>query len=371
MAVTATATCTAHRGIVEATGRVLNAAALAQRVGWMSVIVQDMTGRLLAEHWTVEVLAALASGVGPDGRTLPASGWMALRRLGIVATAPDGVVVSDRVRRIAEEHAARLLRLAGHRDAMLRAAAATWPVDPRKRTAQEWAALWAAAPQGATKAEVRNRTRQAAALHATHGRLPGSIVEAEAAPHVSGQVLLGAADRQQVTVARDPDDPARLALRVLLPAVARPVSYRDWEWVILDAAIPATVPAAADLATPTLRLVNERVQRVRVDLPFTRQAPLPQTKGHRRGLGVDWGLNTLLTGTIGRLGEDRRGRARVLSAGKPLAFDATGVSAKLARLRTHRERVRTRWVHYDRLRWPSSGPFLLQKPSGSMLASVG
>ena len=42
--VTATATCTAHRGVVETTGRLLNAAALAERVGWMSAIVRDMTG---------------------------------------------------------------------------------------------------------------------------------------------------------------------------------------------------------------------------------------------------------------------------------------------------------------------------------------
>ncbi|GAA4263294.1 hypothetical protein GCM10022255_106540 [Dactylosporangium darangshiense] len=70
-AATATATCTAHRGVVEATGRLRSAAALAQRVGWMSSLVRDMTRRLLEQHWTVEVLAALAAGVGPDGRALP------------------------------------------------------------------------------------------------------------------------------------------------------------------------------------------------------------------------------------------------------------------------------------------------------------
>src|SRR5258705_4398941 len=112
--VTATATCTAHRGVVEASGQLLNAAALAQRVGWMSAIVRDMTRRLLDAHCRPSTLAALAAGVDAGGSTLPEHGWMALRRLGAVATAPDGVTVSDRVRRIAEEHAARLLRLAVH-----------------------------------------------------------------------------------------------------------------------------------------------------------------------------------------------------------------------------------------------------------------
>ena len=59
-----------------------------------------------------------------------------------------GVVVSDRVRRIAEEHAARLLRLAVHRDGVLHAVVAAWPADPARRTAAQWQALWAVAPDG-------------------------------------------------------------------------------------------------------------------------------------------------------------------------------------------------------------------------------
>src|SRR5258708_36938712 len=69
--VTATATCTAHRGVVEASGQLLNAAALAQRVGWMSAIVRDMTRRLLDAHWTTSTFAALAAGVDAGGATLP------------------------------------------------------------------------------------------------------------------------------------------------------------------------------------------------------------------------------------------------------------------------------------------------------------
>src|SRR5258705_8155336 len=156
---------------------------------------------------------------------------MAVRRLGWASSAPDGVVVSDRVRRMAEEHAARMLRLAVHRERVLGAvvaSVASGPVNPRKPTREEWAVLWAAAPEGLTKVEVRNRARQTVAFLAEHGRLPESVAEVEASPYASGQVLLAAADKQQVAVTRVPDDPARLRLRVLLPAVARPASYRDW-----------------------------------------------------------------------------------------------------------------------------------------------
>src|SRR5258705_3344438 len=99
--VTATATCTAHRGVVEASGQLLNAAALAQRVGWMSAIVRDMTRRLLDAHWTTSTLAALAAGVDAGGSTLPEDRGMALRPLGPPATPPGRATRSDSGRQIA------------------------------------------------------------------------------------------------------------------------------------------------------------------------------------------------------------------------------------------------------------------------------
>lgn len=65
-------------------------------------------------------------------------------------------------------------------------------------------------------------------------------------------------------------------------------------------------------------------------------------------LGFDWGINTLLTGTVGRL-TGRAGQARVVTDGRPLLFDATAISAKLHRLRTHRERLAARRDHYRAL----------------------
>ncbi|WP_406037273.1 hypothetical protein OG799_22445 [Micromonospora sp. NBC_00898] len=109
----------------------------AERVGWLADLVRGMADQVIAARWSDADLAVLAGGVGADGRRLPASGWMALRRLGWGAVAPAGVVVSDRVRRIAEEEAARALRLACHRRAVVAALLATWPADPFARTDAE------------------------------------------------------------------------------------------------------------------------------------------------------------------------------------------------------------------------------------------
>jgi len=65
-------------------------------------------------------------------------------------------------------------------------------------------------------------------------------------------------------------------------------------------------------------------------------------------VGLDWGVNTLLTGTVGKLADTSTG-TRVVSDGRMLRFDATGVSAKLHRLRGNREQVAARRDHHARL----------------------
>ncbi|MBB4753720.1 zinc ribbon domain-containing protein [Actinoplanes lobatus] len=173
------------------------------------------------------------------------------------------------------------------------------------------------------------------------------MTEVEAAPRVSGQILLAACDRQQVTVERDPDRPdTHLQLRILLPACAHPRSHRDWQWLTLPVRIPPTVPAQASVHTPTLRLVEGRV---RVDVPWRIPVPAAEPAGHVHALGLDWGNTTLLTGSIARLGTDRQGRRRVLADNTPLSFDAAGVSAKLLRLRTIAEQVRAKTDQHARL----------------------
>jgi Putative transposase DNA-binding domain len=341
---TATATCTAFRAAEDLTGEVVSARLLAERVGLLAALTQRMTATVVAARWNDGDLATVGSKVGPDGRTLPAKGWMALRRLGWVSEAPEGVYLPDRVRRVAEEAAARALRLAVHRRAVVHAIVGSWPADPRRRTDSEWAALRGRLPQGVDNAEIRNRTRQIRAYTTDHGgRLPACLTELEGAPRTGRMVLLAAADKQLVTIQRT--GPETAALRIKLPLVDRPAAPVHWAWHTIQLALPGHVPTDARLCVPTLRVDGGLV---RVDLPWRTSVPRTLGAGHSVALGLDWGVNTLLTGTVGKLADTSTG-SRVISDGRMLRFDATGVSAKLHRLRVNRERVATRLDHYDRL----------------------
>jgi hypothetical protein len=303
-----------------------------------------MTAAMVAARWSDGDLATLGSKVGPDGRALPAKGWMALRRLGWASVTAEGVYLPDRVRRIAEEAAARALRLAVHRHAVVHAVIGSWPADPRRRTHGEWAALRGRLPQGVDNAEIRNRTRQIRAYTSDHGgRLPACLTELEAAPRIGGMVLLAAADKQLVTIQRTGPDTA--VLRVKLPLIERPAVPARWACHTIQLALPGHVPTDAKLCVPTLRVVGGPV---RVDLPWRISVPSAPRAGHTVAMGLDWGVNTLLTGTVGKLA-DTSTATRVITDGRMLRFDASGVSAKLHRLRGNREQVAARRDHYARL----------------------
>ncbi|WP_436535743.1 zinc ribbon domain-containing protein [Actinoplanes sp. HUAS TT8] len=313
---------------------------LAERAEHLTALVQRAATELLARLWTDANLDVLAAGVDATDRKLPSKGWMALRRLGWTVTAAPGVRLPDRVARIAEEEAARALRLSLHRRAVTAAIISTWPADPRKRTAEEWVLLRACLPAGTDRATIRNRTRQVIAFASGHGRLPSGFTELETPPRIAGQVLLAAADRQLVRLQRTGERAAQLWVQ--LPVMADPASYRDWTWHDITVPLPPTVSEQAALCTPTLRV---RDGSVRVDLPFqTPMVPAPLT-GHRRAIGADWGYNTLLTAVIAEPGPDDT----VISYGRPLRFDATGISRKLDRLRLHREHLKTRISHLQKL----------------------
>ncbi|TMR90766.1 zinc ribbon domain-containing protein [Nonomuraea basaltis] len=342
----ATATCTGHRAVVEATGQVLGERVLGERVAWLTALMQAMTADIVAGRWNARDLGLLAAGVGVDGRVLPAKGWMAIRRLGWgcaagatgeVSGGVSGgrVYVSDRVRRCAEEQAARMLRAVLHRRGIVTAILATWPADPRRRSEVEWKALRAALPEGVTAAEIRNRTRQVRAVLERDGVLPGDITEVEQPPRVAPQAVLAAADRQLVTLTRTGDIGA--LLRVQLPLKASPACRKDWAWHAIAITLPPTVSAQAALCTPTVRLSGGRV---RIDLPFQTPIPVAPATGHTVALGLDWGVNTLLTGAIARLRD-----GRVVSDGRMLRYDATVISAKLHRLRGRREQLAVKRDH--------------------------
>ncbi|TMR98059.1 zinc ribbon domain-containing protein [Nonomuraea basaltis] len=334
--------------MVEATGEVVAGPVLAERVAWLTALAQALTAGIVAERWNARDLDLLAAGVGVDERVLPVKGWMAIRRLGwgCAAGIPGGgiigggvsgggVYVSDRVRRCAEEQAARMLRAALHRRGVVAAILAAWPADPRRRSEVEWKALRAALPQGVTAAEIRNRTRQIRAALEREGALPGDITEVEEPPRVAAQAVLAAADKQLVTLTRTGDTGA--LLRVQLPLNASPASREDWAWHAITFTLPPTVSDEAKLCTPTVRITDGKV---RIDLPFQTPIPSAPASGHTVALGLDWGVNTLFTGTIARLRE-----GRVCADGRMLRYDATVISAKLHRLRGQREHLAAKRDH--------------------------
>ena len=215
---------------------------------------------------------------------------MAVRRLGWPAAAPDGVRVNDRVTRMAQELAGRLLRSALWQDALATAVTATWPACPGKRNPEEWDAVRAAVSGGEClpSAVIRARTRQMTRFLAAHGRLPAGVAELEEPPRVPAVLVLAACDKQQAVIERHEAGPARALLRVQLPLRPDPRSHRDWAWVALPLSLPPTVPAAAVLHLPTLHAQGGRVL---ADTAFTHAVPRAQRTGHtialRAGLGPE------------------------------------------------------------------------------------
>ncbi|MEV0401296.1 zinc ribbon domain-containing protein, partial [Actinoallomurus sp. NPDC050550] len=341
---TAAACVLLRGGADEKTSEALTARAMAERVGWCEDLVAGMTGDLLAGHWNAGDVAVLAAGVDGVGRILPSSAWMALRRLGWAVTVPEGVKVNDRIVRMAQEQAGRILRGAQHRAETVAGILGTWPADPFKRTPAEWDAVREAILNGGTlpSGVIRARTRQVAAFVAGHGRLPVDVFELEDVPNAARMLVLAAVDRQQATLERADDDPARALLRLQLPTRPDPRSYADWTWVACPITLPPTVPPDAVLHLPTLR---RQGRIVRADLAFSHPVPKTESKGHTTALGVDWGLNTLLSAGPCRLQPD--GTITALGAGA--MFRAGGVMARQHRLRRHGEHLNAKTDTYTRL----------------------
>ncbi|MET8468339.1 zinc ribbon domain-containing protein [Streptomyces sp. NPDC006422] len=328
----------------ESVGEELSARELAQRVGWASDLVSGMTAELLAKHFNGADVGALASGVDADGRRLPSKAWMALRRLGWASSPPVGVRVNDRIVRMAQEAAGRALRSVQWRAEATAGVLSSWPADPSRRTPEEWNAVRAAVQGGESlpSSVIASRTRQIAAFQRRNQRLPADVFELEGPPRVARMLLLSACDRQQAAIERSGGAPGRALLRLQLPICPEPASYADWTWVACPIVLPPTVPSGAVLHLPTLRPGQGMVW---CDLAYTHPVPRTERSGHVVALGVDWGINTLLSAGSVRLHDD----GTIVSLGDGGMFRAGGVVAKGHRLRRLAERLSTKADHYERL----------------------
>jgi hypothetical protein len=200
----------------EATCEALAPAVLTERMAWCSALVRGMAAGLVEGHWDAGDIGSLAAGRDAAGRPLPKMAWTAMRRLGWHAGPPGGVIVNDRVARMAQEQAGRLLRSACWRAALADAIITTWPTDPGKRTAEEWDAVRAAVPgaEHVLSSVIRARTRQVARFLAAHGRMPVGVFDLEPPPPAAGMLILAACDRQEATIERSEADPSRALLRL-------------------------------------------------------------------------------------------------------------------------------------------------------------
>ncbi|RAG80316.1 transposase [Streptacidiphilus pinicola] len=327
--------------VEEKTGEILSSSVLTERAGWCADLVSGMVADLMTTHWNTTDVDVLATGEDAGGRKLPSNAWMALRRLGWTATSP--VKVNDRVVRMAQEQAGRALRSAKWRADLTAAVIATWPADPGKRTPEEWDAVREAVPGGEfmPSSLIKSRTRQIAAFTTKNRRLPADVFELEPAPRIARMLLLAACDGQQATIERA-DEPGRALLRLQLPTRPDPRSYADWTWVACPIALPPTIPANAVLHLPTLRITDNRV---RADLAYTHPVPKTHRTGHTIALGVDWGLNTLLSAGAVRL--DGNGMITALGSGGQ--YRAAGVLAKQHRLRRLSEKLHAKADQYQKL----------------------
>jgi len=232
-----TATCRAYEGTDESTGGALTSSEVAKRVGWAIGLTATLGHTMLEEHYNDEGLKALTSGTGPDGRELPSNGYVAGRRLGWACPHPPaGVYLPDRFCRTVEEQLVRRLRQPAWLEGVIDAILASWPEDPKRRTAAEWDHLNQRLPDGTDKATVRNRTRQVASHLEQNGHLPSGLCDLEPGVSFGATLLLAAADRQLVTVSGNGE--RKLSLRVKLPKMDLPVRRSDWEWVVLTIALP-------------------------------------------------------------------------------------------------------------------------------------
>ncbi|MEV7523074.1 zinc ribbon domain-containing protein [Streptomyces sp. NPDC091371] len=331
-------------GVDEKSGEMASPAVLTERVSWCADLVSALASGLPAAHWNAADVSMPASGKDCGGRTLPSNAWMALRRLGWSAAALEGVKVNDRIVRMAQEHAGRALRSAGWRAELTVGVLASWPADPARRTEAEWDQVRAAVPGGQhlPSSVIRGRTRQIVSFDKANGRMPADVFELESAPAVARMLLLAACDGQQATIERCVDEPDRVVLRLQLPIRPDPASYRDWTWVACPITLPPTVPAGAVVHLPTLRVHRGRV---RADLAYSHGVPKASRTGHKVALGVDWGLNTLLSAGAVRLHED----GRITALGSGAQFRAAGVMAKQHRLRRHGERLHAKADQHQRL----------------------
>ena len=130
----AAACARALRGVDVVSGEQLGEAALVERAGWLTALVGSLAAGVVQEHWNGPDSGPARLRYRPVGRVAAVAGVDGVAASGLGGDVPEGVYVPDRVVRIAQEQAGRVLRSAWWRAGITGALLATWPADPARRT---------------------------------------------------------------------------------------------------------------------------------------------------------------------------------------------------------------------------------------------
>ena len=262
---TACARVLVRGGTDEETGEALSAGVVAERVALVrgpgAGHGRRAAGRALERSATWR--RSPRDGTRPGGRCRARRGWRCAASAG-PPPSRAGVTVNDRITRMAQEQAGRVLRsacLAGCPDRAR--SSRRGPRDPAKRTPEEWDAVRGPRSPGGEHVAVRRDPGPhppGRPVPARQGRLPAGVSELEAP---AGRAA-GCSCWRRATGSRPPSTargrPGRALLRLQLPVRPDPRGYSDWSWVAVPLTLPPTVPAAAALHLPALRVTDGRLR---------------------------------------------------------------------------------------------------------------
>jgi hypothetical protein len=369
-----TATCRVARGLREDTGEQLTGRQLAQRVGWLSSLVADIGQATIDAHWDRTSLTALTADETPSGRKLSAQGYTACRQLWGPAALPPGTAGSSRIACMGAELAARQLRAAAHRmavvDCLLTGLTPQECADPvtgrsYRRRIGRMLDSGQQLPRDLFEIERQGpRVPALVPLSATdHVFFIGQAAETEHAAHLAVDRIVELrlqrnreylrARTAGTSLDRRPRVPresgAVYVVRLRLPVVARPARDDDWSWHRITINIPPRYRTGT-LSPPTLRVTTTGVVRadVAVSVPPPQRRLGPKEKPSRV-LAQDWGARRLVTATVVTAIEHSDGRREATADGRPLHFQIGRLQAKARRIGRERAKVTAKIDRYARL----------------------
>ena len=316
-------------------GEIIPVQVMTERLRWLAQIVRVAAETRIAEVWKDQTVSAIESQHG--------HAYVAMERAyGKPAWPLEGLHASDRVRRMAEELAGRILRSAARQIGILEAVLpallpiAAWEKlspDEQTKNLLPW-------PSGSTGVERRNLIRAVRNFETQNRLLPANAYEIVNRPEFKDDYLtcpLDAADDQAVKISGN-------RLSVQLPIKEHP-GKADWAWHTMELVIPAFAReryAGAQICRPNLRVTPANAYFL---VPL--EVGLPEALVSDRILGVDWGLRKLATCTV--VYPDKDNPERAISTGRPFFFNAWSLQTKQYRRRAEAQDLAVRIKAIDKL----------------------